>query len=102
MIRKLVLVPLICLSCIRGGVGQEQRPSDGAVQVRSEPKSFDPALVAIPYPDLSRMDPSIQQQLRDAQSQLSSTVAKPGIKARDLGKAYGYMGKLYQAYELWD
>jgi tetratricopeptide (TPR) repeat protein len=96
------LVPLICLSCISGGVAQEERPSNGAVQAHREPKNHDHALVAIPHPDLSRMDANIQQQLRDAQSQLSSAIASRGVAARDLGKAYGYLGRLYQAYELWD
>src|ERR1051325_7262525 len=102
MIREFILVPLICLSCIPGGVAHEERPSNGAVQAHREPKNHDHALVAIPHPDLSRMDANIQQQLRDAQSQLSSAIASRGVAARDLGKAYGYLGRLYQAYELWD
>ena len=48
------------------------------------------------------MDGAVQQQLRAAQSELISTIQRPGINQLQLSEAYGQLGKLYEAYDLWD
>lgn len=100
--RDLAVALSICLSFVPKSEAQDQRPPGETVQVRSEPKSSEHTLVAIPYPDLSKMDPIIQQQLRNAQSEFISATERAGITATQLGEAYGQLGRFYEAYELWD
>jgi tetratricopeptide (TPR) repeat protein len=56
----------------------------------------------VPYPDLSKMDGAVRQQLRGAQSELISTIQRPGINQVQLSEAYGQLGKLYEVYDLTD
>jgi tetratricopeptide (TPR) repeat protein len=48
------------------------------------------------------MDGAVQQQLRAAQSELISTIQQSSINQVQLSDAYGQLGKLYEAYDLWD
>jgi tetratricopeptide (TPR) repeat protein len=62
----------------------------------------DSGLVPIITPNTDNMEPSVQQQLREARNILNRTLAKPGASPTEMSDAYGMMGKLYHAYDLQD
>jgi tetratricopeptide (TPR) repeat protein len=55
------------------------------------------ALLAVSLPDLSKMTPSVQKQIRDADASLSVANANPQASTAWLANAYGAMGKLLMA-----
>src|SRR5262249_6753650 len=59
-----------------------------------------PSVEPLPNPDLSGMEDVVLEQLRDARAALISLAQKPGVSATQLGRAYGHLGMLYQAYNL--
>ena len=60
----------------------------------------DGALVPVPAPDLSRLEPAVAEQLQGADQALVAAAAAPGRAAADLARRYGDLGKLYLAYGL--
>jgi tetratricopeptide (TPR) repeat protein len=59
-------------------------------------------LRAVSLPDLSRVGPTVDGQLRDRYASLTAATQKSGISDADLGTAYGEMGKLLLAAEYRD
>lgn len=57
---------------------------------------------AIPVPNLSKLDPAVQAQLRTQAATLSATRERADVADADLGRTYGEMAMLYHAYELRD
>ena len=55
-------------------------------------------LVDIPYPELSTLEPGVQEALRDAQEQLERLAPDLGQVA--LTDFYGQLGMLYHAHQL--
>jgi len=53
---------------------------------------------AVPSPDLSAMDPQVQEQIREAQAETSTN----SLNDQQLAKAYGRLGEIYQAYGIED
>ena len=56
----------------------------------------------VTLPDLSRMDPSVQEQVRQQYQSMLETVNKPGISNEERGRAYGSIGMVLQAGEYYD
>src|SRR5262245_39417329 len=55
------------------------------------------SLPAVSLPDLSRMEPSVQQQMTEQSSMLTRLVADSGTRPADLANAYGDLGNLLMA-----
>jgi len=58
------------------------------------------SLESVHFPDTTRLDPAVQQQLAESQAALRSLLEKPATPERELSEAYGSLGKLYHAYQL--
>jgi tetratricopeptide (TPR) repeat protein len=56
-----------------------------------------PAVRSITLPDLSKMVPSVQTQIRNSHAQLSRLAGDPATAAPQLAQAYGDLGKLLMA-----
>ena len=70
---------------------------------KTEPKSDDRrTLRAVVLPDLSRLEESVQTQLRERYDALTAKQKDPGARATDLAAEYGEMGKLLMAVEFRD
>src|SRR5262245_44982170 len=52
------------------------------------------ALRPVALPDLSRLSPSVQKQLRNGYAALTAKMNSPGVTDSELAHAYGEMGKL--------
>jgi tetratricopeptide (TPR) repeat protein len=59
-------------------------------------------MLDVTLPDLSRMDPSVQGQVKQGYQSMLETVKKPGASAEERGRAYGSVGMLLQAGEYYD
>jgi tetratricopeptide (TPR) repeat protein len=57
------------------------------------------ALKPVALPDLSRIEPSVQQQIQEAYAALMAKSSASGTGSADLANAYGEMGKLLMAAE---
>jgi tetratricopeptide (TPR) repeat protein len=66
------------------------------------PASAGPPLRDVSLPDLSRMDPPVQEQVRARYAALQSSIARPDATAADRAAAYGGLGMLLQAAEYYD
>ena len=54
------------------------------------------------HPNLGNLEKVVREQLVTARAQLDEVAEKPGLTDAALGKTYGAMGKLYQAYDMPD
>lgn len=61
-----------------------------------------PAMREVALPDLSRVDPTVQQQARDAYSAMQGTIARRDAGAAERAAAYGRVGMLLHAAEYYD
>ena len=95
--RALILVwPYLTLVC----PGLAQNPSVSSISgVADGPHS---ELVAVFHPNLGSLEKVVREQLVAARVQLDEVAEKPGVTDAELGKTYGAMGKLYQAYDMPD
>jgi tetratricopeptide (TPR) repeat protein len=59
-------------------------------------------MLDVMLPDLSRMDPSVQEQVRQGYQSMLETMKKPGASTEERGRAYGSVGMLLQAGEYYD
>lgn len=92
---------LICVPLVLGTELASSSASSTFAQTE-QPQINKYLALPVPYPDLSKMDRAVQQQLRAAQSELISTIQRPDINQLQLSEAYGQLGRLYEAYDLWD
>jgi tetratricopeptide (TPR) repeat protein len=53
-------------------------------------------------PDLSDIEASVEQQLRDGYAALMVQIGRPDLPSAELGSAYGKMGMLFMAAEYYD
>jgi tetratricopeptide (TPR) repeat protein len=53
----------------------------------------------VTLPDLSRMDPAVQEQVRERYQSMLETIKRPGTTAEERGRAYGGVGMLLHAGE---
>jgi tetratricopeptide (TPR) repeat protein len=79
------LVVLLCAAC-------SSSPSTSPAQAPLE----------VTLPDLSRMDPPVQRQIRDRFDAMRQTIARQGATDMERGQAYGGMGMVLQASEYYD
>jgi len=61
-----------------------------------------PKMLDVTLPDLSRMDPSVQGQVRQGYESMQATINKPGATIEERGRAYGNVGMLLHAGEYFD
>jgi tetratricopeptide (TPR) repeat protein len=61
-----------------------------------------PAVREMSLPDLSRMDPAVQEQVRERHGELTATLARAGATDHDRGMSYGRMAVLLHAAEYYD
>src|SRR6185369_3074347 len=59
-----------------------------------------PTLVAIHFPDLSKLGTDVRDQITLQQDSLAATVKVPAVNNANLSEAYGEMGEVYHAYSL--
>jgi protein O-mannosyl-transferase len=59
-----------------------------------------PNLVPVHWPDLTKLEVDVREQLSSLQNSLSATVKNPATSDVTLSQAYGTMGQIYQAYSL--
>jgi tetratricopeptide (TPR) repeat protein len=57
-------------------------------------------LVPVYWPDLTKLEADVREQLSSLQSSLAVTVKDPGSTEAKLSEAYGTMGEIYHAYSL--
>jgi tetratricopeptide (TPR) repeat protein len=57
-------------------------------------------LVTVHWPDLTKLEADVREQLSSLQTSLADTVKDPGSIEAKLGEAYGTMGEIYHAYSL--
>jgi tetratricopeptide (TPR) repeat protein len=57
-------------------------------------------LVPVHWPDLTKLEADVREQLMSLQNSLSATVKNPATSDATLAEAYGTMGEIYQAYAL--
>jgi tetratricopeptide (TPR) repeat protein len=73
------------------------QPQQAAAPLSAEQESN--RLPPVVLPDLSRMEPSVQQQMRGRSEALASKVERPGTAPIELAEAYGEVGNLLLAAE---
>src|SRR3977135_2469844 len=57
-------------------------------------------LLPVRWPDLTKLEPDVREQLASLQAGLAATVKKSDATEATLSEAYGTMGEIYQAYSL--
>ena len=97
------------LACLLAGAGCTSRTDHGSNRPAGSretnarpatPAPGRPALLPVSLPDLSKMVPSVQKQLREAHGSLSATLQNrqtPAQAIPTLAEAYGGLGKLLTA-----
>jgi len=58
-----------------------------------------PKMMEVTLPDLSRMDQTVQQQVRERYQSMLETIKRPDATNEERGRAYGSVGMLLQAGE---
>ncbi len=61
-----------------------------------------PSLIDVPLPELGRLDPSVQTQIRDKYTALTRTRESAGVSDAQLGTAFGELGILLHAAAYYD
>jgi tetratricopeptide (TPR) repeat protein len=59
-------------------------------------------LLPISQPSLSAVEPTVKDQIEAAWAQFQAVSRAPGVDQKELGEAYGQMGKVYHVYEFSD
>src|SRR5258706_2008735 len=90
----LLWLVLSILSLALGGRAQQAPPT---VDLLRAPKSN---LVDVHWPDLTKLEPDVREQLAPLQATLAMTVKNPKSTDALLSEAFGTMGEIYQAYSL--
>lgn len=61
-----------------------------------------PSLEPVTFPPGSAFEPAVAAQLSGVESNLARLVAAPGTSPANLAEAFGEVGQLFHAYELWN
>lgn len=77
------------------GVVSSQTPADD--QVLKPPRKH---LIALHWPDLSKLEEGVREQITAEQDSLTATTKNPASSDTALSEAYGKLGQLYHAYSL--
>ena len=57
-------------------------------------------LVALHWPDLSRLEANVREQIQEEQTSLAVKAKNPATSVVELSEIYGYVGQIYHAYSL--
>jgi tetratricopeptide (TPR) repeat protein len=71
----------------------------GCSSSNQPPTPAAPAMLEVTLPDLSRMDPAVQEQVRERYQAMLETIKKPDATDEERGRAYGGVGMLLHAGE---
>lgn len=85
---------LIVILCLLGGAVALSQADDRLLQ----PPRKD--LVAVHYPDLTKLEDSVRDQVAAEQDELAAVVKNPATSEPALSEAYGKLGQVYHAYSL--
>ena len=91
------LASVLTIACGRHDGGAEAPPHD-----RTAVGGAKAPLYEIALPDVSRAAPDVQAQLREQHAAMTRVVGQSTASAADRATAYGDMGKLFIATELYD
>lgn len=91
-----------CTSGNKAGTADEKTTSAPVTDASGSRPPDAGALKAVSLPDLSRMDESVKEQLREGYASLQEKMTSPKTPPLELGNAYGEMGKLFMAVEFLD
>jgi tetratricopeptide (TPR) repeat protein len=61
-----------------------------------------PNLLPVPLPPLDVLESSVADQIREVQRSVTTLLGKPDLGRVETAEAYGTLGQLYHAYELFD
>lgn len=84
-----LLVLIIC-----GVFAAQTAPDSGVLQ---PPRK---GLVAVNWPDLTKLEESVREQVVTLQAELTATSKDPKVSDAALSEAYGKLGQIYHAYSL--
>jgi tetratricopeptide (TPR) repeat protein len=92
----------VALATLGIGVATAQEPgAAGDPAVGEEPESAATlALETVPTPDLSALEASVAEQLREAREQMLDAISGGGLSDAGRAEAFGLVGQLYHVYEL--
>ena len=62
----------------------------------------DPSTIEVPDPELQKVDPQVQQQVRELRANVVQLLSEPETEGAVAAQAIGELGQLYQVYELRD
>lgn len=74
-----------------------------AVQTAADSSVLQPprkGLVAVHWPDLSKLEESVREHVITLQAELTATAKDPKVSDAALSEAYGKLGQIYHAYSL--
>ena len=93
--RQIVACLALLFCVVQGADVFPQRTSDG--DVLAPPKAN---LVPLHWPDLTKLEADVRDQLVALQTSLADAVKNPQTPDATLIEAYGTMGQIYHAYSL--
>jgi tetratricopeptide (TPR) repeat protein len=92
------LVALTALAAACGGASSTSSPVNGAAPAAPSATG----LRAVTLPDLSRVDDSVKEQVRERDAALKETLARPGASSQEKAAAFGAMAVLLHAAEYYE
>ena len=90
---------ILAIVAVAGACTRQERPPAAAAQ-SSGPDRL--ALPPVSLPDLSQLDPAARRQITERYQSLTSLTATPGTRSATLAEAYGSLGNLLLAAELFE
>ncbi len=85
----------LCVFCC--GIVSCSREPDPATSTHERRAPDGSALLPVSLPDLSKLSPSVQAQIRDRHAAMTSRLADRAASPKELAGAYGEMGRLLMA-----
>lgn len=99
---SLPAVACLCAVLASGCASNTETKPAGTEGPRPKSASNGGLLLPVSLPDLSRLEASVQEQVRKQYSLLMQQRENPGVPPIDLSNSYGEMGKLLMAAEHFD
>lgn len=85
---KVFLLLIVCVFAV------QTTPDSGVLQ---PPRK---GLAAVHWPDLTKLEESVREQVVTLQTELTATAKDPKVSDTTLSEAYGRLGQIYHAYSL--
>jgi len=95
-VTMLAVATVTSAACSRTGSGAPERGSRATDSTAAPSASV---LAPVTLPDLSRVAPSVKEQMEQAYAGLTASTGRAGTPSADVATAYGEMGKLFLATE---